>query len=182
MVGLPAAGKTTRARVLAATEHALRLTPDAWMIPLFGESTAGDRRDVLEGRLISTALQALAVGTPVVLDFGFWGRDERWSLHAIAADLGVPCRTVFLDVDPETQARWMAERYARTPHLTFWMSPEELIRWRAQFEPPDAAELAGGPVPAAPRGWDTWWDWAADRWPSLDDEPRPDREQGPPPG
>jgi predicted kinase len=34
MVGLPGAGKTTRAKELAAANRALRLTPDHWMIPL----------------------------------------------------------------------------------------------------------------------------------------------------
>lgn len=33
-VGLPGAGKTTRARQLAKEHSALRLTPDEWMIPL----------------------------------------------------------------------------------------------------------------------------------------------------
>jgi hypothetical protein len=50
MVGLPAAGKTTRARELAAAHRALRLTPDHWMIPLFGDPMAGGMRWVLEGR------------------------------------------------------------------------------------------------------------------------------------
>lgn len=36
-VGLPGAGKTTRARQLAKEHGALRLTPDEWMIPLFGD-------------------------------------------------------------------------------------------------------------------------------------------------
>ena len=70
MVGLPGAGKTTRAGELAATHHALRLTPDHWMIPLFGDSMADGKRWVLEGRLISVALQALRLGTSVVLDYG----------------------------------------------------------------------------------------------------------------
>jgi predicted kinase len=70
MVGLPAAGKTTRAEELAAAHKALRLTPDHWMIPLFGDPMASGRRWVLEGRLISVALQALRLGTSVVLDYG----------------------------------------------------------------------------------------------------------------
>jgi hypothetical protein len=69
MVGLPAAGKTTRAKELAAAHQALRLTPDHWMIPLFGDSMADGKRWVLEGRLISVALQALRLGTSVVLDY-----------------------------------------------------------------------------------------------------------------
>jgi hypothetical protein len=42
------------------------------MIPLFGDSMADGRRFVLEGRLISVALQALRLGTSVVLDYGLW--------------------------------------------------------------------------------------------------------------
>ena len=88
IVGLPGAGKTTRAKRLAAEHAALRLTPDAWMIPLFGEPGAGGKRDVLEGRLIWLALQALRLGTNVVLDFGFWSRDERSSLRWLARSAG----------------------------------------------------------------------------------------------
>ena len=70
MVGLPGAGKTSRAEELAAEHRALRLTPDEWMVPLLGDSMADGKRFVLEGRLISVALQALRVGTSVVLDYG----------------------------------------------------------------------------------------------------------------
>ena len=40
VVGLPAAGKTTRAREIERDHRALRLSPDEWMIPLFGEVSA----------------------------------------------------------------------------------------------------------------------------------------------
>jgi predicted kinase len=48
VVGLPGSGKSTRARRLAIEHHALRLTPDDWMIPLFGEPAGDGKRDVLE--------------------------------------------------------------------------------------------------------------------------------------
>ena len=35
-VGLPGVGKTTLARELERAGGALRLTPDEWMVPLFG--------------------------------------------------------------------------------------------------------------------------------------------------
>jgi hypothetical protein len=43
--------------VLVIGYSALRVSPDAWMIPLFGESEADGKRDVLEGRLIWVALE-----------------------------------------------------------------------------------------------------------------------------
>ncbi|MGD0692219.1 MAG: AAA family ATPase [Acidimicrobiales bacterium] len=80
MVGLPGAGKTTRARAIESEERALRLTPDEWMIPLFDGIQPDGKRDVLEGRLVWLAMRALALGVNVVADFGVWGKpnpDQR---------------------------------------------------------------------------------------------------------
>ncbi len=52
LVGLPGSGKTTRAREIERTHRALRLSPDEWMLPLFGESDPDGKRDIMEGRLI----------------------------------------------------------------------------------------------------------------------------------
>jgi predicted kinase len=110
MVGLPGAGKTTRAKELAATHRALRLTPDQWMIPLFGDSMADGKRWVLEGRLISVAPQALRLGTSVVLDYGLWSRDERSSLRWLARSVGASCQVVYLPVDKDVQLARIAHR------------------------------------------------------------------------
>ncbi|SEG82514.1 Predicted kinase [Actinacidiphila yanglinensis] len=169
MVGLPGAGKTTRARELAATHRALRLTPDHWMNPLFGESSAGGKRWVLEGRLISVALQALRLGTSVVLDFGLWSRDERSALRWLARSVRASCQVVYLPVDKDVQLARVAHRQATTPHQTFPMNEADLDAWREQFQAPDAAELEGGEIPAPPAGWSSWPEWAVDTWPSCTD-------------
>lgn len=170
MVGLPAAGKTTRAKELAGRHRALRLTPDDWMIPLFAEPEADGKRDVLEGRLISLAVDALRLGTSVVLDFGRWSRNERIALRSLARSAGACCAVVYLPVDRETQLAWISHRQAATPHRTFPMSEADVDRWRAMFEVPDAAELDGGEPPEPPEGWPDWAAWAGDRWPSLLDD------------
>ncbi|WP_012692376.1 AAA family ATPase [Deinococcus deserti] len=48
LVGLPGAGKTTLARELETQYAALRLTPDEWMLPLFGAGEFWKKRAVLE--------------------------------------------------------------------------------------------------------------------------------------
>jgi hypothetical protein len=47
------------------------------MAPLFGQSDADGRRDILEGRMIWVAHEVLVGGSGVVLDFGCWSADER---------------------------------------------------------------------------------------------------------
>jgi predicted kinase len=167
MVGLPGAGKTTRARELAAVHRALRLTPDHWMIPLFGDPMAGGRRFALEGRLISVALQALRLGTSVVLDYGLWGRDERSALRWLARSAGAACQVVYLPVEKDVQLNRIANRQARAPHRTFPMSEADVDKWREQFQVPDDAELSGGEIPSPPSGCPGWAQWAADHWPSC---------------
>jgi predicted kinase len=169
MVGLPGAGKTTRAKELAAVHRALRLTPDHWMIPLFGDPMADGKRFVLEGRLISVALQALRLGTSVVLDFGLWGRDERSALRWLARSAGAACQVVYLPVDKDVQLARIAHRQATAPHQTFPMSEADVDQWREQFQIPDAAELSGGDIPGSPAGWPGWAQWAAGLWPSCTD-------------
>ncbi|MCS7476912.1 AAA family ATPase [Umezawaea endophytica] len=172
MVGLPGAGKTTRARELAAAHDALRLTPDEWMISLFDGTQPDGKRDLVEGRLIALALRALSVGTDVVLDFGLWGRDERSALRWLAVSVGASCRVVYLPVAEDVQRARIAHRQATAPHTTFPMAEADIGVWRDQFQAPDAAELRGGPtIPNPPSGWTGWQAWAVDRWPSLDLEP-----------
>ena len=174
MVGLPAAGKTTRAQELAAAHQALRLTPDHWMIPLFGDPMAGGKRWVLEGRLISVALQALRLGTSVVLDYGLWGRDERSALRWLARSAGAACQVVYLPVDKDEQLARIAHRQKTAPHQTFLMSETDVDAWREQLQAPDrgeldSAELDNGEIPAPPAGWPGWPEWAADQWPTCND-------------
>ncbi|QNP68682.1 ATP-binding protein [Streptomyces roseirectus] len=167
MVGLPGAGKTTRARQLAQAHRAVRLTPDEWMIPLFGLLEADGKRDVLEGRLLRVGLEALAGGADVVVDFGCWSRDERSAIRWLARSAGAGCRVVYLPVDRTTQLARIAHRQATAPDETLPMDETEVLLWRERFEEPDAGELAGDEIDGPPAGWAGWPEWAGARWPSF---------------
>ena len=169
LVGLPGSGKTTKARQLEVDVPALRLTPDEWMKALFGRNIPAER-DLLEGRLIWVALRALQLHTNVVLDFGFWGKDERSSLRWIARRLGARSQVIYLPIDQETQRQRVQTRFEETPDETWPMSEAELTQWHAGFDEPDAAELQGAALDDAPPGYATWSAWAAARWPSLPDD------------
>src|SRR5262245_5959805 len=81
MVGLPCSGKTTLAQKLEHEQSALRLTTDEWHIRLFGQDAQepehNARHTLIEMLLWNVASRALELGTNVILDFGFWAREER---------------------------------------------------------------------------------------------------------
>jgi len=166
MVGLPASGKTTRAKQIEQQHRALRLTPDEWMIPLFGDNDANGKRNVLEGRFIWLALRALHSGVDVVLDFGVWSKVERTALRALAASVGATCELVYLEIDEERQRQWRDRRALEEPSTTFHISDVDLGQYRRGFEPPDAADLAGADLDAPPVDFTSWTSWAARWWPT----------------
>lgn len=176
IVGLPGAGKTTRAKELEMSESALRLTPDDWQMAIFpGDDPTRwrstervEQRDRIEGKLIEFGMRAAQLGVNVVFDFGFWGRDERSALRSIADSLGVSAQVVFLAVGFEEQRTRIAGRYATGPGQ-FRISDADLREWQAQFQTPDEEELRGADIPPVPPGHVTWSHWAAERWPSLPD-------------
>lgn len=167
LVGLPGAGKTTEALRLAASEKAIRLSPDDWMLPLFGESDPNGLRDVMEGRLIWVGLEALKAGANVVIDFGLWGRDERTALRWLAHSVGARARVIFLDPDEPERRRRIVARFSAEPETTFEMTEAEIDDHVRIFQRPDASELEDGPLDPVPDGFGIWAEWATKRWPSL---------------
>ena len=145
MVGLPCSGKTTRARELENGLFALRLTPDEWHINLFGHDVYDQEHDkrhsLIEDRLWQIASRALSLGTNVILDFGFWAKEERDDYRARAKELGARSEVIFMDVD---EAELMKRVRARNDNLndTIAYIPEELmVSWIRFFQKPDADEL-----------------------------------------
>ncbi|GAB2544823.1 AAA family ATPase [Brachybacterium huguangmaarense] len=172
-IGLPGVGKTTAAREIAARERCLRLTPDEWMAPLFGDHDAHGRRGVLEGRMIDAAHQVLTGGASVVLDFGCWSPEERWALRAIAAGAGARCELVVPEASETERRRRCADRWRTAPSTTFPISETDHDLYATQYVPPGPAERAGALLPSSPAGTASWGAWAAGRWPSLPVLPTP---------
>jgi predicted kinase len=167
LIGLPAAGKTTRARQLEIDYDALRLTPDEWMFPLFGDPQPEGKRDILEGRLVSLSLWALRRGVNVVMDFGVWARDERSALRHLAESVGASCELIYVEIGEEENIKRITERPTGAAVSTFEISIGDLAKYRAFFQVPTIEELNGGTYDGAPSPFHGWEAWAKDRWPGL---------------
>ncbi|RLT38282.1 MAG: hypothetical protein DWI57_12305 [Chloroflexi bacterium] len=149
MVGLPGAGKTTLAKKLESERPALRLTPDEWIPVLYGENLSQEKLDnvraPVETMQWQVAAAALGLGVDVVLDFGFWSRQERDDFRARAKAVGARAVVCFLDVSHAELSAHLSARNASLPPGTFHVSQEELDLWSSWFQPPTADELKADP-------------------------------------
>ncbi len=137
--GLPGAGKTTLAKALEARGGIIRLTPDEWMEALgYGlyDEAARERVETLQWTL---AQRLLTAGVSVVLDNGFWSREERDRYRGGAVDAGAAFQLHFLDVPVDELKRRIAARNAERGVLA-QIDPADVERWLALFEVPDAEE------------------------------------------
>ena len=145
MVGLPCSGKTTLAQQLEREQAALRLTPDEWHVRLFGQDAEEPEHDarhgLIEALLWTIASRALELGTNVILDFGFWAREEREDYRSRAKQLGASSEVHFLDVSADELMQRLAVRNAQ-PALTRFSIPEAMMQpWMACFQRPTSDEL-----------------------------------------
>ncbi len=145
MVGLPCSGKTTLAQKLERDLPALRLTPDEWQIRLFGQDAEEPEHDarhsLIEAMLWNIASRALELGMNVILDFGFWAREEREDYRSRAKHLGAGSEVHFLDVPEAELLRRLRERNSQPSQDSFMISETAMKPWMAFFQRPALDEL-----------------------------------------
>jgi predicted kinase len=145
MVGLPCSGKTTRAKELEDELFAIRLTPDEWHVSLFGhdvyEPEHDKRHDLIEDLLWQMAARALSLGTNVILDFGFWAKEERDDYRSRASKLGARSEIIFMNVDKEELMKRVRIRNENLTNTIPYIREELMMSWIQFFQKPDIHEL-----------------------------------------
>ena len=152
MSGLPCSGKTTYARALSVDLNCVLFTLDRWLITAFEKYRIADvghpehvRRVLACRELIwDSASELLTRGVDVILDDGFFFRENRMQVVAEARALGASAKIHYLKVPlPELQVR-LASRNASLPQFNFLIDPQTLDAFIDMFEVPSADE--GGEV------------------------------------
>ncbi len=140
--GLPGAGKTTLAKKLAAMRKANRLCTDDWILAILkDQNDLAERnrlRDPIEQLLWKEAQKILKLGTSVILENGFWSREERDIYHNIGKNIGVQVELHF--VDAPFDILWKRIKKRNTNPKEFIVSKKELEDGYKVFQPPTDEE------------------------------------------
>src|SRR5262245_59436267 len=140
--GLPAAGKTTLARRLAADRNALRLTQDEWLVALGSSPWDASTREKVDRELWRLAQEVLRLGVSVVVDFGLWARSERDEMRAVARGLGVGVELHYLDLPSDELWLRIEARNLEPPWKSYPIGRAHFDEWVSIFQAPDVVELS----------------------------------------
>ena len=147
MVGLPCSGKTTYAQRHSDEWQAMVFTPDEWQIPLFGDDFGqkehDERHSAIERLMWQAATRLLSLGVNVVLDYGFWAKEERDGLRRWALKEGIRCEIHYMDTPLEEIGRRLEERNQHTGGKAFRIEFEDILGWAQVCEPPKPEEIEG---------------------------------------
>ena len=146
--GLPCSGKTTYATGLRADLDCALFSLDRWLITLFGQydiPSVGHQehtRRVLACRSLiwDSASELLRRTVDVVLDDGFFLRDDRARYAALAAAIEATARTHFVDTPMAVLRPRLSRRNRTLPRFNFHIDPATLQAFGNLFEAPSAAE------------------------------------------
>jgi predicted kinase len=141
--GLPGSGKSTLAEKLEKELPALRLTPDIWIKKFNEDGHNAGKRKLIESIQCDIAIQVLKLGINVVLENGFWSKQERQQYRERARAHGAQTKLHYLDVTPDELKRRIASRNANLPPDAFHIDPEKIDRFVREFEAPTIDELEG---------------------------------------
>lgn len=136
--GLPGSGKTTFARTLESSLHAVRFSPDEWMDILSLSLYDEEKRGKIEALQWKLGQELLGLGLTVIIEWGTWGRSERDSLRLGARALGAAVELHYLSAPEDVLFKRIQLRGLEKPPI----EREALSRWFATFQAPTREEMA----------------------------------------
>ena len=147
MCGKICSGKTTHANQLRTEHRAVVLSVDEITLALFGQD-AGDQHDTYveraENYLYHKSLEILESGINVVLDWGFWTKQERDFARDFYGSRNVEFEFHYIDVSDSEWEKHLRQRNRdvlerRTD--AYYVDEGLAAKFASIFEKPDRSEI-----------------------------------------
>ena len=140
-------GKSTYARELAKTHNAVILSADEIMLAIFGQD-AGENHDLymkkLQKHLYQKSLEIAASDINVILDFGFWTRQERKAIREFFRAENISFELHYLNI---THSEWKKRLAKRNTEIlqkrsnAYFVDEELEKKCEKLFEQPEREEI-----------------------------------------
>lgn len=108
-------GKSTYAEKIRIENNAVLLSVDEIMLAVFGQY-AGEKHDEycenLQKYFFNKSPEIVQTGTDVILDWGFWQKDERDYAKGFFRSRGIPCELHYIDISDEVWRQRIEKRNA----------------------------------------------------------------------
>ena len=147
MCGKICSGKSTHARELRQEHKAVVLSVDEITLALFGQD-AGEKHDDYVARaeayLYRKSLEIVESGISVILDWGFWTKEERDYARQFYGSRNIPYEFHYIDVDDAEWHRRLEKRNAaisRHELDAYYVDDGLAAKFAAIFEKPEPGEI-----------------------------------------
>ena len=147
MCGKICSGKSTHAEELRKEHKAVLLSVDEITLALFGQD-AGEKHDEYvekaEAYLYRKSLEIIESGISVILDWGFWTKEERAYAKQFYGSRNIPCELHYIDVSDQEWHRRLEKRneaVCRHELEAYYVDEGLAAKFAAIFEPPDQEEI-----------------------------------------
>ena len=148
--GFIGAGKTTFARKLEEETGAVRITKDEWSIRLIGNDPTIDGYATWDHKIVGlsrdVAFYLAEKGIDVIIDEGFWGKEQRDEMRRRTAAIGAKAILYYVETPIETIRERVVARNNNFTKDSFEISREMLDNYLMHWQPPGDDEdyiLAG---------------------------------------
>ena len=140
-------GKTTYAKKLQKEGKAVILSIDEIMLTVFGQD-AGEKHDEYVARikryLYQKALEIISNGLDVILDWGFWTKEERAYARSFFGSNGITNEFHFIDIDYGEWCRRIENRnqdVLANNSDAYYVDEGLSEKFNSIFEKPDPSEI-----------------------------------------
>lgn len=132
-------GKSTYAKRLAREKNAVILSSDTLTAALPCDHDAS--YPIVHDFMLDKAAEIARCGVDVILDWGFWRREDRVKITAYFRDKGIACRWYYMDTPEEALRLHARKRNAALGAGEFYVDDGLMQKCRALFEPPAPEEM-----------------------------------------
>lgn len=134
-------GKSTYAEQIRKKYNAVLLSVDEIMLSLFGQYV-GDKHDEycerLQNYLYDKSLELIESGIDVILDWGFWQRNEREYAKRFYAERNIECEFHYINICDETWRERLKKRNGKVEAgevSAYYVDDNLAAKFGAMFEP-----------------------------------------------